>query len=153
MELINIIKIILITFLPGLELRMSIPYGIINGLNPVHVFITAVISNILLGELIFYCLNKFLIYVLKINFLKEIYNKCVLKIQKRAHKYVEKYGEIGLALFISVPLPGSGVYSGALGAFIFGFKRKSFSKANIIGVMIAGIIVTFLTIMGYNLFI
>ncbi len=66
------------------------------------------------------------------------------------HKYVDKYGTIGLALFIGVPLPGSGVWTGALAAFLLGFKRKEFSIANIVGVLIAGVIVTFVVVAGIN---
>ena len=63
----------------------------------------------------------------------------------------EKYGIIGLALFIGVPLPGSGVYSGALGAYLLGFNFKDYFKAAVLGVLIAATIVTIVSIFGNGL--
>jgi uncharacterized membrane protein len=55
---------------------------------------------------------------------------------------VDKYGELGVAVFIGVPLPGTGVYSGALGSYLLGLNRRKFMIANIRGVVIAGAAVT-----------
>ena len=151
MEPYNLLLIILLTFIPTLELRFSIPYALlILKMNPLVAFFIIIIANIAIGEIIFYSLNTILPYVLKIKIFERIYNKCVKRIQKKMHKQVDKYGTIGLALFIGVPLPGSGVWTGALAAFLLGFKRKEFSLANIVGVLIAGVIVIFAIIAGIN---
>ena len=68
-----------------------------------------------------------------------------MRTQKNIQKSVDKYGELGVALFIGVPLPGSGVYSGALGAYVIGLNFKKFIIADIIGVLIAGTIVTIIS--------
>ena len=47
-----------------------------------------------------------------------------------------------MAVFIGIPLPGSGVYTGALGAYLLGVDRRKFSVANVLGVLIAGAAVT-----------
>ncbi|NLL83853.1 MAG: small multi-drug export protein, partial [Lentisphaerae bacterium] len=60
----------------------------------------------------------------------------------KLHPYVERHGEWGLALFIGVPLPGTGAYSGALGAFLLGVSRRRFMVANFLGVVVACIAVT-----------
>lgn len=152
--------LILLTLLPGLELRASIPYGIwdgsvslpfglvLNGLgmNPLVVVPIVLFMNVLLGEIVFFALNTILPYVLRIKFLERFYKYSVRRVQKKAHKYVERYGVVGLAFFIGVPLPGSGVWSGALAAFILGFRKKDFSKANILGVLIAGVLVTLISL-------
>jgi len=153
----NALYIILVTLLPFLELRASIPYGILtSNLHWLLVFFIAVITNIILGIVIYFLLDKFIHLVLRIKPLGKIYNYYVLKTQKKIHKYVEKYGEYALAIFIGIPLPGSGVYSGALAAYLIGMEYKKFIIANIIGVLIAGIIVTLVTLSGletFNLFI
>ena len=157
MEPSSLFWVILLTFLPTLELRASIPYALlILEMNPVFAFFLIVAVNILAGEIIFYSLHTILPHVLKIKIFERIYNKCVKRIQKKMHKPVDKYGTIGLALFIGVPLPGSGVWTGALAAFLLGFKRKEFSMANIVGVLIAGVIVTFVIVAGiegFSLFV
>ncbi|HIE41545.1 MAG TPA: hypothetical protein EYP80_02670 [Candidatus Aenigmarchaeota archaeon] len=147
----TIIYIILLTFFPTLELRASIPYALTLAKFDLWIIPVIITLNILLGEIIFYLLNTSLPFFLKIKIFNKIYNKCVIKIQKKARPWVKKYGVVGLATFIGIPLPGSGVYSGALAAFIFGLKRKDFTKANTMGVTIAGIIVSLIVLLGISI--
>ena len=142
----QIFNLILITLLPFLELRASIPYGINFLKMPwLTVFIVCVIANIILGIIIYFLLDKFVHFFLRYKIFSKPYNHIVLRTQKKIQKSVDKYGELGVALFIGVPLPGSGVYSGALGAYVIGLKFKKFIIANIIGVLIAGTIVTIIS--------
>ena len=142
----QILYLTFITFLPIFELRVSIPYGI-NVLRMAwpSVFIICVIANIIIGIIIYLLLDKFVHFFLRYKIFSTPYNKIVLKIQKNIQKYVDKYGELGVAIFIGVPLPGSGVYSAALGAYVIGLKFKKFIIADIIGVLIAGTIVTIIS--------
>jgi len=145
----EILELILITFLPFLELRASIPYGILKlDMFWPTVFIICVITNILLGILIYFLLDRVVHYFLRIRWIRRIYKRIVERTQHRIEKYVDKYGEIGVALFIGVPLPGSGVYSGALGAYIIGLDFKKFIIACIVGVILAGVAVTLITLFG-----
>ncbi|MDA3871134.1 MAG: small multi-drug export protein [Candidatus Marinimicrobia bacterium] len=149
----NIIQLILVTFIPGLELRASIPYGItVLGMPWIKVVIITFITNILLGPIVYILLNQFVHIVIKINFFNKIYEKFVIRTRHKIENKVEKYGELGLALFIGVPLPGSGVYTGALAAFILGLNFKKFLIATVIGVFIAGILVTIATLTGVGIF-
>lgn len=149
----NIIQLILVTFIPGLELRASIPYGItVLGMPWIKVVIITFITNILLGPIVYILLNQFVHIVIKINFFNKIYEKFVIRTRHKIENKVEKYGELGLALFIGVPLPGSGVYTGALAAFILGLNFKKFLIATVIGVFIAGILVTIATLTGMGIF-
>lgn len=150
--LIEIIKLILYTFLPFLELRFSIPWGVFQGMNPLLVFFIAVVTNIVLGIILYPLLETIISIVERIKYVERIYNYYVVKTRKKIHKYVEKYGEIGVALFISIPLPGSGVYSGALAAYLLGLSYRKFIIASVIGVLIAGIIVTLVSVSGNSAF-
>jgi len=142
----NLLYLIFITLLPFLELRASIPYGInVLKMPWFTVFIVCIIANIILGIIIYFLLDKFVHLFLRYKFFSKPYNHIVVKTQRKIQKYVDKYGELGVALFIGVPLPGSGVYSGALGAYVIGLKFKKFIIANIIGVLIAGTIVTIIS--------
>jgi uncharacterized membrane protein len=161
----EILILIGIVFLPFIELRLAIPVGILAGtiglpygitltglaLNPLLVFAVSVISNIILGFLIFNFLHIFDEKLKKTKF-SSYYIKLLKRGQKKIHKYVNKYGILGLILFIGLPIPGSGVYSGSFGAFVLGFEKKKFYLATVIGVIIAGIAVTTLTILGRSLF-
>lgn len=163
--IVQILIIILLTFLPFVELRLSIPVGILSGsvnlpfgvtvsglgMNFALVFLIAVLSNILLGFLLFHVWelgDK----ALRNSVIKRPYSHFMNKSHKKLKKFVDKYGIIGVALFIGIPLPGSGVYAGSLGAFVLGLDRRHFYKACIIGVLIAGILVTLLTLAGMAVF-
>lgn len=155
-----------IVMLPLIELRLAIPVGILSGtmplpygltvsglgLDPLLVFLIAVISNVILGFLVF---NFLLLFDRKMRKTKasKYYLRILDRMQKKVHKKVEKYGVFGLAIFIGLPIPGSGVYFGSVGAYVLGFDRRKFYIANIIGVVMAGIIVTSLTMLGENLFL
>ena len=149
----SIINLIFITFLPFLELRASIPYGIIGlRMNWVTVFFICVITNIILGIILFLFMEIILKVLTKIKFIEKIWTKYVEKTQKKIRGAVDKYGEWAVAVFIGIPLPGSGVYSGALAAYLIGLDFKKFIIANIIGVLIAGIIVTIISLTGASAF-
>jgi len=143
----EIAQIVFWTFVPMMELRLSIPLGIIKmEMNWFLVFCVAVIANVILGMLVFVMLEWIIKIMTSIPFINKIWEKYVEKTQHKIQQGVDKYGEWAIAVFIGIPLPGSGVYTGALAAFLIGLDEKKFFIANIIGVLIAGIIVTILSI-------
>jgi len=145
----EILQLILMTMVPFLELRASIPFGIlILSMDWIPVFIVCVISNIILGMILFPFIQYIVDIATRIRFIDNIYKRYVARTQQRIKKYVDKYGWLGVAIFIGVPLPGSGVYSGSLGAYLIGLQYKRFIIANIIGVIIAGVIVTIASLFG-----
>lgn len=83
------------------------------------------------------------------------YKKSAIWVARRAKtgsgNKIEKYGFWGLIFFVSIPLPGTGVYAGTIAAYIFKIERKKAFWANVIGISISSIIVwvtTFLTVNG-----
>ncbi len=148
----DILFLIILTLLPGLELRLSIPYGLASGIPFEIVFPICVITNFFLGIFIFILLQYIEKYLKKISLIKNFYEKIVLRTREKAHPYVEKYGTIGIGLFIAIPLPGSGTYTGALAAFLLGLNLKEFSVANALGIFIAGILVGLISLGAINFF-
>jgi len=134
----------LITLVPWIELRGSIIYGIGKGLNPASVFFTAVVINILLFFPIYFGLKFAYKYLIRWKF----FEKTTTRIREKGEPYVKKYGVIGLGVFIGIPLPGSGVYSGTLLAWLLDMGWKKAFVASIIGVLIAGSIVLGLAMAG-----
>ena len=130
--------IALITLVPWIELRVSIPYGIIGtDLDPIIVFVTAIVVNIILFFPIYFGLKFAHKYLVRWKF----YERTTIRIREKGEPYIKKYGFIGLGIFIGIPLPGSGVYSGTLLAWLVGMGWKKAFAAAIIGVLIAGSIV------------
>ncbi|MBT4651088.1 small multi-drug export protein [Candidatus Woesearchaeota archaeon] len=145
----ELIYLIGLTLTPFLELRASIPYGVFaTNFSLLSIFLICVITNILLAPIIYFFYDKIIHIFLKINVINKCYQKIVTRTQKKVHKYVEKYGILGLAVFIGIPLPGSGVYSGALAAHLLGFRKRDFFLAATIGVLIAGVIVLLVSTAG-----
>jgi uncharacterized membrane protein len=152
----ELIYVALLTLIPTLELRAGIPYGFIALSSIpyawVYVFIVAVLTNILLGPIIYFILDKFVHLIRRIKFIDKIYIKKVSHIHEKIFPKTELYGDIALSLFIAIPLPGTGSYTGALAAYILGIKPKRFFWINLLGVVIAGIIVTIIMLSGSELF-
>ena len=149
----DILIIILLTLLPALELRASIPYGIlVSQMHWLTVFLICVIVNAILGPVIYVLLDKFIHVFLRVKRFERMWDRTVERTQRKIHKYVEKYGVWGLSIFIGIPLPGSGSYTGAIAAYLLGFRLRRFILANIIGVLIAGTIVTIVVLMGGEVF-
>jgi len=155
-----------LTFIPFFELRFSIPVGILAGsvalpfgysiagfgMHWFSVFAVCVIANMILGALLYWGLDIFAKYFTQYAFFNRPYQFFVERSRKKVSKLVDKYGLIGVALFISIPLPGSGSYTGALGSHVLGLSYKKFLIANTIGVTLAGIYVTIITLASQGLF-
>ncbi len=151
--LADIITIVIITLMPFLELRAGIPYGIFaTELHWSVVFLASISANTILGAVLYLLFNKMKAAATKVAGIERTYSYYVTRSQERIKPFVERYGELGLAIFIGVPLPGSGVYSGALGAYLLGMSFKRFMLANVIGVVIAGIIVLAISLSGSTAF-
>ena len=131
--------LVFITFIPGIELRGSIPLGILQfKFEPIEVFLVLTFFNILIIPLVFLLWDFALFLARRIKFI----NSYLDKLDKRSRAAIEKYGFWGLTLFVAIPLPGTGAYTGAFMAEIFNMdKRKAFWAISL-GVVIAGIIIT-----------
>lgn len=149
-----ILELFIFTCIPALELRFSIPMGFFAlkteagvPLDWYWVAIICTVANILLGIGVYEILLPILRFMCRFKWFAE---KLWCHVEKRREKLqpiVEKYGEWGLAIFIGVPLPGTGAVTGAAGAFLLGFKRSRFYIANAAGVLIAAIAVTALCLL------
>ena len=149
----DLIVIIGLTLAPFLELRASIPYALLQGKYLWWaVFLVAVSINIILAPIAYLFWNK-LIHLLRwIKPVDRLYHKTIERVQKKSSKYVEKYGELGVALFIGIPFPGTGVWSGALAANIFAMKFSKYMIASVIGVLMSGALVTLMVVSGVEVF-
>jgi uncharacterized membrane protein len=160
MALQNFLYLVLLTLVPVFELRWSIPVGLWNrpielpfvgtvngfGMTAWEVLPVVIITNILLGFFLFFALGFLVRLFTRIQFIKEVYERLVARTQRKARPSVEKYGPLGLALFIGIPLPGTGVWTGALAAYLLGMRFRGFAIACIFGVLIAASIVTAVTL-------
>ena len=140
---------ILLSVLPIGELRAGIPVAHAAGTPLITAALICTLANIIIIPFIFLFLNTLHKWFMKIKFYKKLFNKIIEKVRHKIEHHVNTWGYIGLALFVAIPLPGSGAYTGTLGAWIFGLDQKKSMIAIAIGVIIAGIAIT---IISANLF-
>ena len=149
----EIINIILLSILPVSELRGAIPYGISNNINPLLTFFIAVLANFLVAPFGFFFLDNLHKHFLKIKSYNRFFNKYIEIKRKSFEKHVGTSFEFwALMIFVAIPLPLTGAYSGALIAWFFDLKRRKSYLAIFLGVLIAGIIVTLTTLGIRSLF-
>jgi uncharacterized membrane protein len=134
---------LLATVSPISELRGGIPLGISLGLPPWSVFLMAVIANALIFFPIFFALRLFYD---KLLYRIPLFDKYLNHLRKRGEPVVEKYGFWGLTLFVAIPLPITGAYTGTMLAWLVGMDWKKVFPAVGLGVIIAGVIVLSITL-------
>jgi uncharacterized membrane protein len=147
----KLLQVIFLCVLPWVELRGAIPLGIAYNYSVPHIFLGCVIIDILLIPLIFLFLDFVIPIITKIDFIDRVYQYAINRARRNYKKY-EKYEIIGLALFVGIPFPGTGVYSGTAIAYIFGLERKKAFISIAFGALIAGIIVTMIAVGVFSIF-
>jgi len=140
------------SIVPISELRGGIPFALSNGLNPIIVYVVCVISNVLAFPIVYIFLDNIHPLLEKWNWYKKIFDKFVIRTRKKVEKQVDKYGFWGLMIFVMIPLPVTGAYTGSLAAWLFNIKKKKGFLAVLLGVMISGIIVTIVFLSGAKFF-
>lgn len=141
------------SMLPWLEARYLIPYAIL-GLNWDwwQAFPIAIIGNFLpipFILLFFKYVEKFL---RKYNFWKKIMDWLFDRTRKRADSRIRRYEYLGLLIFIAIPLPFTGAWTGALIAYLFNLDFTKSLITIFIGLVIAAIIMIVLTLTGQYIF-
>ena len=142
----------LVSMVPIIELRGGIPFGVALGLPYYLAFPAAVIGNILPAPFIIVYIRR--IFALMRKYLPQL-NSIVDKLERKAHlkgKKVSKYQYLGLWLFVAIPLPGTGAWTGCLAAAFLDMRLKKAMPAVVLGVIPAGCIMIALTHVGVNLF-
>jgi len=156
---LKIIYALILTLLPISELRLGLPmalsYAKEEGISITLVFSLVVLLNILLIFFIFYFLEKIHSFLLNIKIYRKFFDFYLRSLQKRIDKFEARYssqGFLALALFVAVPLPGTGAWSGCLVAWLLGLERKKSILAISIGVAVAGILILLGTLGAFKLF-
>lgn len=142
------IATLLIAILPIAELRGAIPIGIAGfGLAWWEAFLWAVAGNMIPAILLVWLLepiSKFLSN--HVSFFKKFFDWLFERTKKKFYDRHQKFGDLALVLFVGVPLPVTGVWTGSVAAFLFGIPFKRAVPLMLAGVLISATIVTTLTV-------
>lgn len=157
---LKLIYAIILTVMPITELRVGLPlaisYAIEKGISIIFIFSFIILLNILVIFFIFYFLDNLHKVFMNWGWYKRLFEAYLKKFQKKVDKFEEKYkskGFFALCLFVAVPLPGTGAWTGCLVSWILGLNRKKSILAIAFGVIIAGIIILFGTLGFINFLI
>lgn len=131
----------IISMIPLIELRGSIPFGAAVGMEWWKVFGISIVGNLLPIPFIIFFGEHLFRWLRKTKLFAGLFNWYETRLLKKAQQ-VEKYALIGLCLFVAIPLPGTGAWSGAALAVLLNMSVKKAFLSIICGVLIAGVIMT-----------
>ena len=145
------VLLFIFSMFPITECRITIPIGIIAFKLPWYmVFILCVIANAAVGILLIFTLDWLISIFSRINIFKKLLNKFIDRSGNKFEKY-QRFKSNGLILFVGIPLPGTGAWTGALVSYIIGLNKGLSILSIILGVILSGIIVTILSLTGQKI--
>ncbi len=155
-KFVKYLIVFFVSMVPIIELRGAVPIGTGMGLPWHFTLIVAIIANCIPIPFILFFVKKVLEWMrtCKISLFSKISNWLYAKAEKNRPK-IEKYAAWGLFLFVAIPLPGTGAWTGALVASLFDMDRKKASLSIFGGVVGAGIIMTLISqgVLGFLSFL
>ena len=150
------LTIFFISMVPLIELRGAIPIALGMGLPAIRAIIVCVIGNMLPVPIIYFFARKFLIWGAKQKYIGKFCSFFVEKGEHAGQKLVAKAGRgglfIALMLFVGIPLPGTGAWTGTLGASFLDMGIKSTALSVSLGVVLAGVIMVIVSLLGLHIF-
>ena len=145
----SIVLVFLLSLLPSFEGRYAILASLVLGLDLLSAFLIAsaaiIALSIVLGYLIYYIddimgwFGRSRIGLLRR--VKGFYDKYVLGVRRRAKPYVDRYGVPGLIVFVAIPLPATGVWTGALAGYVLGMERRKLIPCLVAGGLVSNVII------------
>ena len=151
----NCLVVFLVSMVPLIELRGAIPYGVLFGLPLWLTYIIAIVGNMLPVPFIYLFARKVLVWGKDKPLIGKFFTFCLEKGEKGGRKLQEKAGRglfWALLLFVGIPLPGTGAWTGTLAASLLDMDFKKSVLACMGGVLLAGVIMGALSQLGVEVF-
>lgn len=147
----NEFKVMLTAAIPIIEVKGAIPVGIALGMKPIHAALLAFFGSIIPVPIILFTVRPLFNYLKETKTFKKIVNKLIHRSMNKSGN-VKEYGYLGLFVFVAIPLPGTGVWTGSMIAALLDFRFKYAFPTILFGNLIASIIIVFLSFGMVNLF-
>ncbi len=136
--------VFVISLMPILELRGGLIAAALLDLHPITSYVVSMVGNLLPVPFILWFINSILRWMRKSKHFSKIAKWLDEKVEKHKHQ-IEKYGFWGLVLFVGIPLPGTGAWTGCLIASVLNMDRKKAFLATLLGVLMASVIMMILS--------
>ena len=148
--------IFFVSMVPLIELRGAIPISQLVGLPLLQSYIICIIGNMLPVPIIYLFARKVLLWGADKPLIGKFFSFCLEKGEKGGKKLQAKAGKglfVALMLFVGIPLPGTGAWTGTLAASILDMDFKSTVLAAMSGVLLAGMIMMVVSLLGVGIFL
>ncbi len=152
--LIKYLEVFFVSMVPIVELRGAIPIATGLGLPLVPAYIICILGNMLPVPFIYLFARRILEWGKDKKVIGKFFTWCLEKGEKGGKKLQEKAGRgtfVALFLFVGIPLPGTGAWTGTLAASILDMSFKETVAACMLGVLLAGVIMLTLSVVGFSL--
>ena len=153
--MIDYLVVFFVSMVPLIELRGAIPISQIRHLPIIQSYIIAIIGNMLPVPIIYLFARKVLEWGADKPLIGGFFSWCLEKGEKGGKKLQQKAGRglfLALLLFVGIPLPGTGAWTGTLAASMLDMDFKSTVVAVMLGVLLAGVIMMVLSFAGVSIF-
>ena len=148
--------VFLISMVPLIELRGALPIALGMGLPPLNAYLVCILGNMIPMPIIYFFARKVLIWGADKKYIGKFFTFCLEKGEKAGKKLVATTGRgglfIALMLFVGIPLPGTGAWTGTLGASFLNMGFKSTVASVSLGVVMAAIIMGTISALGLHIF-
>jgi len=134
------LMVLFIATVPIIEMRGAIPIGISLGLSPLHSTIISLIGSLIPVPFILFTIRPIFNKLKKTKMFKRLVHRIINRSNSKSGK-IQKYGAIGLLVFVAIPLPGTGVWSGSLAAALLDMRFKYAFPAILVGNTIAAVLI------------
>ncbi|MDD8030774.1 MAG: small multi-drug export protein [Acidobacteriota bacterium] len=143
-------QVLLLAMAPISELRGAIPVGLAGLKLPFwEVFLISYVGNLIPVAFLLLALEPLANFLSgRFKIFRKLFDWLFQRTRKNIATWVEKYGQKALVLFVAIPLPVTGGWTGSIAAFLFGFPFRVAFPLIALGVLIAGVIVSVLTLSG-----
>ena len=146
----------LVSMVPFIELRGGVPIAVGMGLDYFTALVVCVVGNMLPVPIIYFFARKVLIWGSGKKYIGPFFSHCLEKGERGGHRLTQRAGRggsfVALLLFVGIPIPGTGAWTGTLAASFLDMGIKSTSAAVSLGVIMAGLIMGFATKVGIHVF-
>ena len=148
--------VFLISMVPLIELRGGVPIAVGMGLNYWNALVVCVLGNMLPVPVIYFFARKVLLWGCDKKYIGKFFTYCIEKGEKGGRKLSSRGGRgglfVALMLFVGIPLPGTGAWTGTLAASFLNMGIKATTASVSLGVVIAGIIMGVVSLTGVHVF-
>ncbi len=159
MARLTLMHIYLLSLVPTFEGRYALVVGIASGLGVWESFTVASLGVLTLAVILPLVLpytDRLALWLSKkrialLSRVSKAYLYYSNRAKKKVSRYVDSYGFIGLIIFVALPLPGTGVWTGAIAAQILGMRRNLVITALLLGGILSNVLTLSLTLLGYSI--